>query len=237
VEQKEQNLRIAEIFQTVQGEGLDMGLPSFFVRLQGCQVHCFFCDEKETWVKRENNSYSASPQEILNELESLNPLLKRVVITGGEPTEQKLAPLIQALVNKSFKVSVETAGTGAFVGDLFENYATKAIEFNPKADFKPSVMISFSPKELYSKSSSIQDERIWQFCSEIKFVIANPSAPEYLLTRIIPQLKKYDNECPIFLVPDWFNMDANKKIIIELLNQYPSHLRWGVQMHKLVEMP
>ena len=101
----------------------------------------------------------------------------------------------------------------------------------------PSVMISFSPKELYSKSSSIQDERIWQFCSEIKFVIANSQAPEYLLTRIIPQLKKYSNNCPIFLVPDWFNMDANKKIIIELLNQYPNRLRWGVQMHKLVDMP
>jgi hypothetical protein len=32
-------------------------------------------------------------------------------------------------------------------------------------------------------------------------------------------------------------MDANKKIIIELLNQYPNRLRWGVQMHKLVDMP
>lgn len=232
-----ETLRIAEIFQTVQGEGLDMGLPSFFVRLQGCQVHCFFCDEKETWVKRENNSYSSDPASIIKELEGLNPLLKRVVITGGEPTEQKLSTLISALINKSFKVSVETAGTGAFVGDLFQDYEHKAIEFNPRADFKPSAMISFSPKELYSKSSSIQDERIWQFCSEIKFVIANSQAPEYLLTRIIPQLKKYSNDCPIFLVPDWFNMSANKKIIIELLNQYPNRLRWGVQMHKLVDMP
>lgn len=226
-----------EIFQTVQGEGADMGLPAFFVRLQGCNVHCFFCDEKETWVKRDNNSTEIEPQKILEELEMLNPLLKRVVITGGEPTEQKLEPLIALLVNKSYKVSVETAGTGPFVEDLFKAYESKTLEFGSDGTPKRSVMITFSPKELYSKSSKVHDERVWQYCDELKFVVASPDAPEYLLTRVIPQLQKFNNNCPIFLVPDWYNPEPNKQIIIDLLSQYPSRFRMGIQMHKLIDMP
>ena len=38
-----------QIFETLQGEGVHSGVPSFFIRLQGCSVNCFFCDEKPTW--------------------------------------------------------------------------------------------------------------------------------------------------------------------------------------------
>ena len=123
-----------------------MGLPAFFVRLQGCSVHCFFCDEKDTWVKRENNSLDLEPKEIVTKLEIMNPLLKRVVITGGEPTEQKLKPLITEFINSSFKVSVETAGTGEYSYQLFEEYGEGK-----------RVSVTFSPKEIYSKTSKISD--------------------------------------------------------------------------------
>lgn len=228
----------AEIFETIQGEGVDMGLPAFFIRLQGCNVHCFFCDEKETWVKRDNNSIEIEPEEIIEELESINPLLKRVVITGGEPTEQQLEPLIALLVKNNFRVSVETAATGQFLGDLFKNYSkTQNDSDNFTSYLQKPLNITFSPKEVYSKSSSIQDEKIWTNCDELKFVIANEEAVEYLINRIVPNLQKHRNQCPIFLVPDWFNFEANKKIVIELLKQYPNRFRLGTQMHKIVDMP
>jgi 7-carboxy-7-deazaguanine synthase len=213
-----------EIVETIQGEGLYMGTPAFFVRFQGCNVHCFFCDEKETWVKRENNSIEMNPSEIIAQLEEINPLLKRVVITGGEPTEQDLAPLIEALINKSYRVSIETAATGEFTSDLFQDYSEE-------------IFVTFSPKEVYSKSSKIADERIWQRADELKFVIANDEGVEYLLTTIIVKLKQANNDCPIFLMPDWYNQDATKAKVLELCRQYPGRLRMGWQLHKLIDMP
>ncbi len=213
-----------EIVETIQGEGLHAGTPSFFVRFQGCNVHCFFCDEKETWMKRESNSVEMEPSEIIAQLEEINPLLKRVVITGGEPTEQDLAALIEALIDKSYRVSIETAATGEFIGDLFK-------------DYDEDIFITFSPKEIYSKSSKISDERIWQRADELKFVIANDEGIEYLLTTIIVKLKQANNECPIFLVPDWYNQDATKAKVLELCRQYPGRLRMGWQLHKLIDMP
>lgn len=218
--------RIAEIYESIQGEGMDMGLPAFFIRLQGCNVHCFFCDEKETWIKRENNSIELSANEILETLEELNPLLKRVVITGGEPTEQKLETLISLLIKNNYKVSVETAATGEFLQDLFKEYNSNI-----------PLSISFSPKEVYSKNSAIQDEKIWARCDELKFVIANEEAIEYLINSIIPNLQKHNNPCPIFLVPDWYNFDKTKVMVQKLLTKYPSRFRLGIQLHKLVEMP
>lgn len=218
--------KIAEIYESIQGEGIDMGLPAFFIRLQGCSVHCFFCDEKETWIKRENNSIEISSEEILQTLEEINPLLKRVVITGGEPTEQKLETLIALLIKNNYRVSIETAATGEFLQDLFKDYDS----------IKP-LHISFSPKEVYSKNSQIQDEKIWAKCDEIKFVIANEEAIEYLISNIIPNLQKHNNSCPVFLVPDWYNFDKTKVMVQKLLTEYPSRFRLGIQLHKLVEMP
>lgn len=213
-----------EIVETIQGEGVETGVPAFFIRFQGCNVHCFFCDEKETWIKRDHNSIEMDHDAIITRLEEMNPLLKRVVITGGEPTEQDLAPLIEALIHKSYKVSVETAATGKYTADLFREYAEP-------------IFITFSPKEVYSKSSKVADERIWHKANELKFVIANTEGVEYLLTTVIVKLKEANNDCPIFLVPDWYNQDATKTQVLDLCRQYPGRLRMGWQLHKILDMP
>jgi 7-carboxy-7-deazaguanine synthase len=227
-----------EIFETIQGEGVDMGLPAFFIRLQGCNVHCFFCDEKETWVKRENNSIGIQPEEILSKLEELNPLLKRVVITGGEPTEQNLKPLISLLVKNNYRVSIETAGTGEYLSVLFEDYTRPNSSNDQLTSYLSKFLnITFSPKEPYSKSSKIQDEKIWAQCDEVKFVVANEEALDYVINTIVGKLKNHGNFCPIFLVPDWYNFEKTKTLVLNLLREYPSYFRLGTQLHKIVEMP
>jgi 7-carboxy-7-deazaguanine synthase len=72
-----------QIFETVQGEGMFLGVPSFFIRLQGCSVRCFFCDEKKTWALGTKNEQILNYEEILEQLQIMNSGLKRVVITGG----------------------------------------------------------------------------------------------------------------------------------------------------------
>ena len=56
-------LNINEMFETIQGEGAHTGIPSIFVRLQGCPVGCPWCDTKHTWEIKPD--LSVSPQAVI----------------------------------------------------------------------------------------------------------------------------------------------------------------------------
>jgi 7-carboxy-7-deazaguanine synthase len=98
-------VKIAEIFHSVQGEGMLAGVPSVFVRTSGCNLRCTWCDTPYTswqpegeersieWIAEEVNRYGAS----------------HVVITGGEPM---IAPGIVELTHRlNQHITIETAGT------------------------------------------------------------------------------------------------------------------------------
>ncbi len=217
----------AEIFSTIQGEGLDAGKAAIFIRLQGCSVHCFFCDEKETWVPKTNNSCEMNTDEILNSIYKLNVSTKRIVITGGEPSEQELRPLLQTLLDNGFELSIETAGTGRFLTDIL----------TMQKNFPDQLKITFSPKEIYSAHSKIQDDNIWKQAKEIKFVIASEKAESYVSNTIIPKLDQFLNPATIFLVADWYDIDSYKGKCHTLAQLYPNRIRMGFQLHKLVDLP
>jgi organic radical activating enzyme len=119
-----------EIFETIQGEGRNMGQPATFVRLSGCNLVCSWCDTPYTWrfrgsaaekaphdsdtvYDREQESMKWSITNVANKVMELNP--SRVVITGGEPMIQQnnVAELLWLIKYRapSFKSEVETNGT------------------------------------------------------------------------------------------------------------------------------
>lgn len=100
-------LWIEEVFYTLQGEGPFAGHPAVFVRLAGCNLRCFWCDtqfESSTWRPGLDEQLAA----ILRAAPEHREL---VVITGGEPFRQQLAPLVEALLARGHLVQIETAGT------------------------------------------------------------------------------------------------------------------------------
>ncbi len=102
-------LKIAEIFPSLQGEGLRQGEPTLFIRLSGCNLRCSFCDTKYAW--KEGQEYTAD--DILEKIKKLRRQFpaRWVCITGGEPLLQEIGPLVWGLKKEKFKVQVETNAT------------------------------------------------------------------------------------------------------------------------------
>lgn len=99
------DLRVTEIFLSIQGESSHAGRPCSFVRLTGCPMRCVWCDSEYTFTGGEKMSNDA----IFDQLEALGcPLVE---VTGGEPLAQKNAfPFIAELCDRGYEVLIETGG-------------------------------------------------------------------------------------------------------------------------------
>ncbi len=104
-------MNVMEIYRSVQGEGLLMGVPTTFVRFFACNLRCSWCDTKYSWSVREGGTWeSMSVQEVVERVHALGA--RHVVLTGGEPTLQKeLAQLARGLKDQGYHLTVETNAT------------------------------------------------------------------------------------------------------------------------------
>lgn len=101
-------MRIAEIYQSIQGEGLLTGAESVFVRASGCNLRCWFCDTPFASWQPEGEDVSVD--EIIDRAIRLGG--SHAVLTGGEPMLfSEMIPLTTGLKAAGFHVTIETAGT------------------------------------------------------------------------------------------------------------------------------
>ena len=99
------NLRITEIFLSLQGESTRAGLPCVFVRLTGCALRCVWCDSAYAFT----GGTERTVEDVVQEVAALGAPL--VEITGGEPLEQEgFHPLSESLLTLGKTVLVETGG-------------------------------------------------------------------------------------------------------------------------------
>ena len=106
------DLRVNEIFYSIQGESTRAGLPCVFVRLSGCPMRCVWCDT--TYAFEEGQEYTIDS--ILERVGSYDCRL--VEVTGGEPLAQKgTGLLLTRLAESGYTVLVETGG-GVPIDDI-----------------------------------------------------------------------------------------------------------------------
>ncbi|KAB2644644.1 MAG: 7-carboxy-7-deazaguanine synthase QueE [Verrucomicrobia bacterium] len=99
---------ISEIFYSLQGEGMLIGMPSVFVRTAGCNLRCRWCDTPYASWKPEGEELSL--HEIVERVSEYK--CHHVVLTGGEPMIAKGLPDLAAQLRaKGHHITIETAGT------------------------------------------------------------------------------------------------------------------------------
>ncbi|MDA7793749.1 7-carboxy-7-deazaguanine synthase QueE [Glaciecola sp.] len=148
---------VNEIFESIQGEGRFTGVPSVFLRLQGCPVGCPWCDTQHTWPVanediitvtqlREKNAEAPthaymSVAGFLDEYSKRGYQARHIVITGGEPAMHDLLPLTTELLAQGWSVQIETSGTFALLchKDVFVTVSPK-INMPGKFPILPQVM-------------------------------------------------------------------------------------------------
>lgn len=149
------NYKVNELFQTIQGEGFYTGVPAIFVRLQGCDVGCAWCDTKHTWeidpeqevalnlltdCSNESTRWAGvSAQDILDEIARLGYSANLITITGGEPCMYDLRELTEQLHAAGMQTQIETSGTYPVLVDD-KSWVTVSPKINMRA--KKEVLVS-----------------------------------------------------------------------------------------------
>jgi 7-carboxy-7-deazaguanine synthase len=159
-------MRIAEFFQSIQGEGEFAGTPSVFVRTTGCNLRCSFCDTPYTSWSPEGTQ---EPWEGLLE-RVLTQDCRHVVLTGGEPMLQPdLVSLSHALGKAGRFVTIETAGT------LLRPVHADLMSISPKrANSTPHDLIWTTRHEELRERPDVVARMTREYRYQLKYVIDTP---------------------------------------------------------------
>ncbi len=161
-------MRIAEIFHSIQGEGLLAGVPSIFIRTSGCNLRCHWCDTPYASWKPEGPEMSV--EEILEKITEWN--CDHVVLTGGEPMIAPDLPELATVLKKQNKhITIETAGTilpNGIPCDL-ASLSPKLSNSTPPPERDPAWAKKHEPTRLQPE---VVSEWIRKYPFQLKFVVS-----------------------------------------------------------------
>lgn len=206
------DLRVTEIFLSIQGESTHAGRPCAFVRLTGCPMRCVWCDSEYTFTGGERLSFD----EIFAKLKTFGCNL--VEVTGGEPLAQKnVFPFISRLCDESFEVLIETGGY----------ISTEKIDERAKIILDVKCPASGEAERNHWANL----ERLRAEKDEVKFVVADLSDWEFAREII----DKYDleNRTKAILISPVFGLE-NLQEIAETVSKSGLKARLNLQLHKYI---
>jgi len=206
------DLRITEIFLSIQGESSHAGRPCAFVRLTGCPMRCVWCDSEYTFTGGERFSFD----EIFTKLREFGCNL--VEVTGGDPLAQKnVFPFIEKLLDDGYEVLIETGGF----------FSTENVDARAKIILDVKCPASGESKRNHWANL----ERLRREKDEVKFVIADLNDWEFAKDII----GKYDleNRTKEILISPIFGVE-NLAEISETVARSSLKVRLNLQLHKYI---
>jgi 7-carboxy-7-deazaguanine synthase len=203
-------LRLTEIFFSLQGEASRAGLPTVFVRLTGCPLRCVWCDTTYSFTGGE----PASIESVLAEVAKYPA--RQVCVTGGEPLSQKeCLPLLSALCDAGYDVSLETSG---------------ALDIAAVDSRVSRIMDLKAPDSGESAKNRWENLAVLNRRDEIKIVIA--SRADYEWARDALRQHRLDDFCPVLLSPAQGLVEA--PALAGWILEDGLNVRFQMQLHKLL---
>ncbi|MEM8734795.1 MAG: 7-carboxy-7-deazaguanine synthase QueE [Planctomycetota bacterium] len=171
-------IRISEIYESRQGEGLLTGTTSVFIRTSGCNLRCWFCDTR--FASWEPEGEYRTIDSIVQECQRW--AAKHIVLTGGEPLIfSKVAELTQRLHALGYHITIETAGT------IHLDVACDLISLSPKlsgsnpSDASPAWQLAHEKRR---ERLDVVGRFICDHDYQLKFVVDHPGEAEELVNYI-----------------------------------------------------
>lgn len=211
--------KIVEIFESINGEGKKAGQLALFIRFQGCNLNCDYCDTK--WANKQDVKYiSMSTEEIINRI--LISGIKNITITGGEPLIQPyIKELLEELSKLDIEIEIETNGS---------------IDIRPFIEFK-NISLTMDYKLSVSKMENFMNLGNFSYIRKndtIKFVSGSIEDLEKVKTLI----EKYNlkEKCSIYISPV-FGKIIPVEIVEFMLKNKLNGINLQLQIHKIIWSP
>jgi 7-carboxy-7-deazaguanine synthase len=218
-------MKIAEVFYSIQGEGLLTGVPSVFVRTSGCNLRCWFCDTDYTSWHPEGEELTV--EGVLDRVARYPA--RHAVVTGGEPMiAPGIGDLCLGLRERGYHITVETAAT------VFEPIECDLASLSPK-------LASSTPREREGGRLADRHERLrlrldvirafmGRYEYQLKFVIDRPSDVEEVLA-LLGQLPEADRS-RVLLMPQGVTAEEINARSLWLVEECKRHgFRYCPRLH------
>ncbi|MEY2928957.1 MAG: 7-carboxy-7-deazaguanine synthase [Pseudomonadota bacterium] len=203
-------LKIFEIFYSLQGESSRVGLPTIFIRLSGCPMRCHYCD---TAYAFQGGSMMAM-DEIIKTIKKYDT--RYVTVTGGEPLAQKeVLSLLKVLADQNYEVSLETGG------------GLSIKEVDPRIKI---ILDIKTPESGEEKKNYWDNLNLIHSKDEIKFVLC--SREDYDWAKKILNQYKLTEKCDVLFSPVYQKLNTTDLGNWILEDQLP--VRMQIQLHKLL---
>lgn len=207
--------RITEIFYSLQGESINVGLPTVFVRLTGCPLRCQYCDTAYAFKGGKMQGFD----EILTQIKAYHT--QYICVTGGEPLAQKSGyDLIHFLCEHGYQVSIETSGARDI--SMVDSRAMLVMDIKTPGSLEVD-------KNLMSNLKHLKPT------DQLKFVICHHE--DYIWSRDWVLEHQKDLPKDIIFSPSYHQVEPRQLAEWILEDQLP--VRFGFQLHKAVwgELP
>lgn len=205
-----EQLRITEIFLSLQGETSRTGLPTVFVRLTGCPLRCGYCDSAYAF----HGGTTMSLDAILERVASFG--ISTVCVTGGEPLAQRAVhSLMQRLCDADYSVSIETSGH------------LPIEDIDPRVARIVDLKTPGSGEVAKNRLENLADLRARD---ELKFVLCDRADYEWARQILLEQ--GLAQRCPVLFSPVWETLKPQDLAAWVLQDKLP--VRMQVQLHKIL---
>lgn len=213
------NYKVVEKFISINGEGTHAGQIAAFIRFQGCNLNCSFCDTK--WANEEN-----VPCELMS-AEDIYTYIKdsgvtNVTLTGGEPLRQEGIEELLDLLGADLNLRVEIETNGSILLDKFSKYR---VCFT--MDYKLSC--SGMEKAMQTDNFALLDKK-----DTVKFVVG--SQADLLRMKEVAEQYQLAEKTNVYISPVFGAIDPEEMVQF-LIEHKLNHITMQLQMHKIIWDP